>query len=137
MSKFFKAFLTLVVFAIPSVTAATEEAPAEVAGSVLIDLDRAMTLWEEESVFLDVRPASNFEAGRIPGAVNLYVNEALNQDSMSEVAPQEAAVVVYCNGVKCGLSAKAIPMLVGWGYTQIYYMRDGYPGWKQAGFPVE
>ena len=137
MFNYVKALLTCVVLALPSIASAAEQAPMEVAGSELIDLDRAMVLWEEEAVFLDVRPVSNFEAGRIPGAINLYVGDALTKESMSAVAQPGEPVVVYCNGVKCGLSAEAIPMLVAWGYTEIYYMREGYPGWEQAGFPVE
>jgi len=121
----------------PSLAAASGVAPTKVEGSVLIDLDRAMSLWEDEVVFVDVRPASNYDAGRILGAVNLPVDTDLTKDSINVVVDQDAPVVIYCNGIKCGLSAKAIPMLVDWGYSEIYYLREGFPGWEQAGLPIE
>ncbi len=130
-------FVASLSLLLPSLASASEEAPLDVEGSVRIDLDRAMSLWEDEVVFLDVRPVSNYDAGRILGAVNLHVDTVLSEDSIGDVVAKDAPVVVYCNGVKCGLSAKAIPMLVAWGYNDIYYLRDGFPGWEQAGFPIE
>lgn len=132
---------TLAVFAVVLsamvASAAVEEAPMEVADSERITLEQAMTFWEEGVAFLDVRPAANFDEGRIPGAINLYVGEDLTEDSIGAEVSKDAPIVVYCNGEKCGLSAQAIPMLAGWGYGTLYYLREGYPGWENAGFPVE
>ena len=53
------------------------------------------------------------------------------------VAGKDEAVVMYCNGHNCMRSSKASAMAVGWGYSKIYYFRDGFPAWKDAGYPVE
>jgi len=47
------------------------------------------------------------------------------------------AIVIYCNGEDCLRSAKASKMAIGWGFTKIYYYRDGFPAWKKAGYPIE
>ena len=137
MRKLLAVMMATLTLLAPGIAAASGTAPMEIEGSERIGLDRALTLWEDEVAFLDVRPAENFEAGRVPGAVNLHVKTALTEESIGAVVAKNEPVVVYCNGVKCGLSAEAIPMLVSWGYTTIYYMREGYPGWEQAGYPVE
>lgn len=138
MANFYRMIIAFGALMLSSVAShATESAPMDVDGSKRITIERGMELWEEGVVFLDVRPMSNYDEGRIPGAVSLHVDSALTEESVSEVVNTDDPVVIYCNGVKCGLSAKAIPMLVAWGYTNIFYLRDGYPGWENAGFPVE
>ena len=117
--------------------AAAEKAPLSVDGATTVTIDEAAALFDEGVVFVDVRKASDWEAGRVPGSINLYVKEELTEDAlMSDVAKADK-VVFYCNGKKCGLSAEACAKAVSWGYTQVYYMRDGFPGWESAGMPVE
>jgi len=92
MSNFIKVLLASIALLLPSLAQASEEgAPMDVEGSVRIDLEQGMSLWEEEAVFLDVRPESNFEAGRIPGAVNLHVDSALTQESIATVVAQDVS----------------------------------------------
>ena len=39
-------------------------------------------------------------------------------------------------GPRCLLSSKACAKAVGWGFEKVYYLREGLPGWKAAGYPV-
>jgi rhodanese-related sulfurtransferase len=34
-------------------------------------------------------------------------------------------------------SSDATKLAVGWGFSKVYYYRDGFPAWKAAGNPVE
>lgn len=133
-----KTLAVLTALIIPFAALATsEEAPLTIDGSTHVTIDEAAVLFDEGAAFLDVRPVSAFDAGRVPGAINLSVADALTEAALAEYVATGDPVVVYCNGIRCGLSAQAIPMLVSWGYTEIYYMREGFPGWEAAGMPVE
>ena len=39
-------------------------------------------------------------------------------------------------GPRCLVSSRACAKAVAWGYQKGYYLRQGYPGWKAAGFLV-
>lgn len=116
--------------------AQAEQAPPEVAGATTITIDEGAAMFDEGVLFVDVRKGSDYDAGRVPGAVNLYVHD-LTDEALGAEAAKGDKIVFYCNGVKCDLSSKACEKAVSWGYSQIYYMRDGFPGWESAGLPVE
>ena len=72
--------------------------------------------------------------------INIFVRfdqEAFDEEALSAEVATDEAVVFYCSGVRCPRSAKASEQALGWGYTKVYYFRDGFPAWKQAGYPVE
>ena len=70
--------------------------------------------------------------------LNCLVDESVfNEQSLAAESSKEDAVVFYCNGAKCGRSAKCAAKAVSWGYSKVYYFRAGMPAWKAAGYPVE
>jgi rhodanese-related sulfurtransferase len=114
-----------------------DASPESVAGAETVDASRAKQLFEQEAAFVDLRKDSAWNSGRVPGAIHLDYQEAFNQEAlMAEVATDET-VVFYCSGVRCPRSAKASEQALEWGYTQVYYFREGFPAWKKAGYPVE
>lgn len=123
--------------ALTTATAVSASAPETVEGTTAITVDEAYELFEQGLPFVDVRKASDYDSGRIPGAVNLYANDAFTQESLAEVVKPDEPVVFYCNGVVCELSSTAAAMAVSWGYSNIYYFREGFPGWDEAGLPIE
>ena len=82
---------------------------------------------------LDVRPREEFEAGHLPGAVNIPVDRL-----ESELArlPKKREVVAYCRGPYCLMSFDAVLKLRqrGWKARRL---NEGYPEWKAAGLPIE
>jgi rhodanese-related sulfurtransferase/DNA-binding transcriptional ArsR family regulator len=82
---------------------------------------------------LDVRPREEFEAGHLPGAVNIPIDRL-----ESELArlPKKREVVAYCRGPYCLMSFDAVLKLRqrGWKARRL---NEGYPEWKAAGLPVE
>lgn len=82
---------------------------------------------------IDVRPAEEFAAGHVPGAVNIPLNELeARLDELGEA--QE--VVAYCRGPHCILAFDAVARLREKG-IKARRLEDGYPEWKTAGLPVE
>ena len=54
-----------------------------------------------------------------------------------EVVSKEEEVVIYACGAGCGVTARAVATAVSMGFKKVYFFRDGFPGWKAAGHPVE
>lgn len=112
-------------------------APLEVTGTTLVSSSEAKALFDEGAAFIDVRTDADFEAGRIPGSIHLDVKTALSEESLLDEVDKDEKIVFYCNGVKCGRSSAACALAVKWGFTDVYYFREGLPGWKASGYSVE
>jgi rhodanese-related sulfurtransferase len=120
-----------------SIWAATES-PMTVAGAITVNAMEAKALFDSEALFVDVRKDSDWDAGRIPGAVHLDNNKGKFTDaSLSAEIGKDDKVVIYCNGASCPRSARGAADAVSWGFKRVYYFRDGFPAWKGAGYPVE
>jgi rhodanese-related sulfurtransferase len=85
---------------------------------------------------VDALPASYFEEEHLPGAVNLFVDEAA--DRAAEVLPdKDADIVAYCSNASCQNSEGVARTLTRLGYTQVRKYRDGIQDWVEAGLPTE
>jgi rhodanese-related sulfurtransferase len=114
-----------------------EISPTEIVGATTVDAAGAKTLFDRGVPFVDVRGDSDWSIGHIPGAVHLDLDEAFGEASLSAVADRDQQVVIYCMGPRCLRSSQACALAVSWGFTQIYYFREGFPAWKAGGYPVE
>lgn len=82
---------------------------------------------------LDVRPAEEFAAGHLPGAINVPLDKL---ESHLSKLPKRKEVVAYCRGPYCLMSFEAVAKLRKRGW-QARRLRDGFPEWRAAGLPVE
>jgi PQQ-dependent catabolism-associated CXXCW motif protein len=135
--------------------------PATVAGGVMLDTDAAHQLWESgAAVWIDVLPAPRrpenlppsalwmpLPHGDIPGSLWLpdIGRGALSPDvegyfrdhlATATKLRKDAAVVFYCLA-DCWMSWNAAKRAASWGYTQIYWYRDGTDGWDAAKLPMQ
>jgi TolB-like protein/rhodanese-related sulfurtransferase/Tfp pilus assembly protein PilF len=108
-----------------------------VEGATRIDAATAKAMHERGAVFIDVRDAGSYARGHIPGAVHLDLNVALTEESLSRAVGKGDEVVFQCWGEECPYSAYAAAKAIIWGFTRVYRFADGYPGWTDAGYPVE
>lgn len=111
--------------------------PTEVKGTQSVDAQKAKSLFDRGVLFVDVRNSKDWDAGRIPGAEHIDLNGKLSEETLTKVAKKDQELVMYCNGPKCMRSSEASEKAVAWGYSKVYYFRDGFPAWQGAGFPVE
>jgi rhodanese-related sulfurtransferase/biotin operon repressor len=86
-----------------------------------------------ETMVIDVRPAAEYQAGHIPGAVNIPVDELHEH---LESLPHGQEIVAYCRGPYCMLAFEAVAQLREAGY-QARRLEDGFPEWKADNRPVE
>ena len=106
-------------------------------GVTEIDLETTQAMLEAGAILVDVRPATDFEHGHIPGTVSLSLAAALSSDSLEEVARPDDPVIFSCHGIYCPYSAYAAAKAMLWGRTRVYRFAGGFPTWQAAGRPVE
>jgi rhodanese-related sulfurtransferase/predicted transcriptional regulator len=87
---------------------------------------------EPRPVVLDVRPAAEFEAGHVPGAVSVLPNEVAGTVNR---LPNGSDVVAYCRGPFCIYADDAVRALRQQGHRAVR-LEDGYPEWRRAGLPI-
>jgi rhodanese-related sulfurtransferase/DNA-binding transcriptional ArsR family regulator len=83
-------------------------------------------------VILDVRPAGEFAAGHIPGALSVPLEEL---DAALGRLPRRSQIVAYCRGPYCVLAPQAVERLRAQGF-RARRLADGMPEWCLAGLPV-
>jgi rhodanese-related sulfurtransferase len=132
----FTAFLMFIMLISP-LAFANKISPMQVDGATTVNSVEAKALFDKGVIFVDVRSDKDFDAGRIPDALHLNSKTNFSDGSLSNEIGKADGVVLYCNGESCLRSSYTSSMAVGWGFSKVYYYRDGYPAWKLAGFPVE
>lgn len=93
-------------------------------------LKRART--DGDVVILDARPASEYAAGHIAGALSVPVEELRRR--LREL-PKHKEYVAYCRGPYCVYADEAVKLLLANG-RHARRLREGFPEWRSAGFPV-
>jgi adenylate cyclase len=107
-----------------------------VKGVTEIDLKTTQAMLEVGAILVDVRPATDFERGHIPGSFSLSAPAALSSDSLGEVTRADGPVIFSCFGKHCPYSAYAAAKAVLWGHKRVYRFAGGFPTWQAAGRPV-
>ncbi|MDB4908305.1 MAG: beta-lactamase domain protein [Gemmatimonadetes bacterium] len=81
---------------------------------------------------IDVRAASEWQQGHLPGATHMVLGELAE---LSATLPHDAPIVVQCAGGS--RSAIAASLLQAKGFTNVTNLAGGLGAWRKAGFPVE
>ncbi len=122
--------------------------PEVLPGATIVTAEQVKQLMAQGVPLFDVRPASHYRAGHIPGARNVTYtmnspkevdyDDSVDQFDLSKL-PQDknAPLIVQCNGAECWYSYKAARYLIKRGYKKVYWFRTGLPAWKAAGYAIE
>jgi len=86
-----------------------------------------------EVVVIDVRPASEFNAGHLPYARSLPLGEL--EERLAEL-PTDRTIVAYCRGPFCIMSDEAVQLLRARGLAA-KKISDGVSEWVAGGLPLE
>ena len=85
---------------------------------------------------VDALPASYYAQQHLPGALNLFVDEA--RERAADVLPNKhVPIVTYCSNAACPNSEGVARALVSLGYTNVRKYPDGIQDWVEAGLPTE
>jgi len=104
-----------------------EDAPEPVSRA-----DLAARIANGSVTVLDVRPADEFAAGHIPGALNTTLAEL--QRIVPSLDPG-AEIVAYCRGPYCVYAHQAVAALRKHGFNA-RRLEGGLPEWREDGRPV-
>ncbi len=86
----------------------------------------------KDVIIIDVRPTEKYQEGHIPGAIHIDLTEDF-EDRIKRLEARK--VVVYCGDGRRSL--KASELLRKYGIDTIFNLKDGFPTWVEAGYPVE
>jgi rhodanese-related sulfurtransferase len=90
-------------------------------------------LAQGRAVLVDVRPAEEFLAGHIPGAISMPIEDLARRSAR---LPARKEVIAYCRGPYCVMAYDAVVRLRARG-RRARRLVDGFPEWRAAGLPVE
>ncbi|MFW6201481.1 MAG: ArsR/SmtB family transcription factor [Gemmatimonadota bacterium] len=91
----------------------------------------ARRLDSEEAVVIDVRPRDEYDAGHVPGALSVPVDEL---DGRIDELPADREIIAYCRGPYCVLALEAMDRLRARGF-RVRRVADGWSGWTRAQLP--
>lgn len=107
--------------------------------SLVISIKNASRLYaENDAVFVDARPESQYDQGHIKEAVSLPW-EKVNERFM-EVADRfegEKTIICYCDGENCELSHDLALFLADMGFEDVRVLINGWTVWRKAGLPIQ
>jgi rhodanese-related sulfurtransferase/DNA-binding transcriptional ArsR family regulator len=95
--------------------------------------DLLARLRSSDVVILDARPAQEYEAGHIAGAISVPVDEL--QRRLRQL-PRNKEYVAYCRGPYCVYADRAVELLRA-SKRRARRLEEGFPEWRAAGFPIE
>ncbi len=115
---------------------AGSEAPLHIEGAETVDTAAAKVLYETGALFVDVRPRSIWNFGHITDSRHFALRTTFSLLRHEGFIERDAPLVLYGNGPHTYRSAIAVRMALLWGYTRVYFYRDGYFSWLAEDYPV-
>ena len=132
--RFFFALRGLAETRLAEVTQVTREYFAKRGAMEAIEADELLRRVKAgEVTVLDVRPAEEYRAGHIPGAISIPVDEL--KARLKEL-PKDRDVVAYCRGPYCVMAVEAVELLRKKGF-EAHRMEQGVIDWRARGWRVE
>lgn len=93
-------------------------------------------LEHDEVVLLDARPAVEYSAGHLPGALSLPPDELDRIEELLSELPADRDIVAYCRGPYCAYADEAIRRFASHGRRALR-LEEGVPEWRRSGGAVE
>jgi len=131
--QFFRSLRNLAETRLAEIRELTREFLAERKGLEPVDREALLTKVREGAVtVLDVRPAEEYRAGHIPGALSVPLKEL--ERRLSDLPPKRD-IVAYCRGPYCVLAVEAVEMLRARGFSA-FRLEQSVQDWRAEGLPV-
>lgn len=89
-------------------------------------------------LILDARPVEDYEAGHIPGAMNLPYDELHDRlDAVLPLLTPATPIIGYCSGTHCDDALLMLLELRTLGFTNGVLFAEGFDIWSRLEQPVE
>ena len=112
--------------------------PEHIDGATIVDAAGLIETATQipDLILIDARIPADHKAGFIEGSVSLPDTDT-DCDSLAGIVPAlSSPVLFYCNGIKCGRSARAAKIAIDCGYANIYWFRNGLEEWQAQEYPL-
>jgi rhodanese-related sulfurtransferase len=114
-----------------------DKSPEDIDGTTQVTAEGFIQLVDSvpDLIVIDSRIPGDRKQGYVEGSISLPDVET-NCDTLARNIPsKKSAALFYCNGVKCGRSAKAVKIALSCGYNNVYWFRGGFEEWLAKGYP--
>jgi ABC-type phosphate/phosphonate transport system substrate-binding protein/rhodanese-related sulfurtransferase len=122
--------------------------PNAIDGVKRVSAEEAAELAKNGVPLFDTRVEPEYMERHIKGAINVPYLEKSAKDAAFDAAQdrfdlaklpsdKNAPLIFACNGPECWKSYKASVAATRAGYKQIYWLRGGFPEWREKNFPTE
>jgi rhodanese-related sulfurtransferase len=94
---------------------------------------------DKSAIVLDTRSRAEFDAGHLPGAINIQSAPAQYAEAVARATGGDyaRALVLYCNGPFCQASRRMAEQLAKDGFSNVRRYQLGMPVWRALGGPVQ
>jgi phage shock protein E len=97
--------------------------------------DEFEKLWQDKKgIVLDVRTTKEYDAGHIPGAVNIDINSPTFDKQISDLDKSQTYLVHCASGIR---SVRACEKMTRQDFKNLINLEGGLKAWQKAGKPVE
>jgi len=89
-------------------------------------------------VIIDARSPEEYQAGHLPGAINLPYSE-LSEESflVLQKIPFDMEIITYCEGIECSIAEDLASFLKESGFENVKVFAGGWEEWTEKGMVVE
>lgn len=131
--QFFRSLRSLAETHLADIREITREFLADRKGLEPVDREALLNKVRDGAVtVLDVRPAEEYRAGHIPGALSIPLKEL--ERRLSDL-PRKRDIVAYCRGPYCVLAVEAVELLRARGFSA-FRLEQSVQDWRAEGLPV-
>ena len=88
---------------------------------------------KEEPYVFDLRSSSEFDSGRVSGAVNIQSSDLVKGNAQFKAKEEDKIILICKTGSN---SSAAAGKLKKEGYTNVSVLSGGMTGWVQGGMPL-
>ena len=134
----FLLFLTLCVPIFVMGGEAPVVSPDSIPGTTKVDAEGVLQLVHQlpRLIVIDARIVTDRLQGYIEDSVSLPDMQTNCASLKKLAADRSTPLLFYCNGPKCGRSAKSAQKAIACGYTRLYWFRGGFEEWRAKDYPV-
>lgn len=112
--------------------------PATIEGTRIVNSEQLIEAVNDTPglVLIDSRVVADRNDGFIEGSVSLTDTDTSCASLAGVVPGKTSPVLFYCNGIRCGRSAKAAEVAVACGYSNVLWFRNGMEEWIEKEYPL-
>jgi len=107
-------------------------------GVKVVDVLSAKKLYDQKCYFYDAREKRHYQKEHIKGAYPVYFDVSKAEYIVIQLPKdKDEKVLFYCYGETCANSYEAALAVRKLGYTNVYWLLNGFGEWKENNYPVE